>query len=73
MIVFKWMVNYWNVYKLQIFNRWGEEVFKTNNPQECWNGGVYNTYKILPEGTYYYLLWYGKNSDPISGIVDLVM
>ncbi len=60
-------------YKLQIFNRWGEEVFKTNNPQECWNGGVYNTYKILPEGTYYYLLWYGKNSDPISGIVDLVM
>jgi gliding motility-associated-like protein len=59
-------------YKLQIFNRWGEKVFETDDPNDCWNGGVDNNIKILPQGTYFYLVWHGKNSDPISGIVELI-
>lgn len=59
-------------YKLQIFNRWGEKVFETDDPYDCWNGGENNNTTLLPEGTYFYLVWHGKNSDPISGIVELI-
>ena len=59
-------------YKLQIFNRWGEKVFETDNPYDCWNGKVNNTANLLPASTYFYLVWHGKNSDPISGIVELI-
>ena len=59
-------------YKLQIFNRWGEKVFETDDPEDCWNGGVHNNSNLLPAGTYFYLVWHGENSDPISGIVELI-
>ena len=59
-------------YKLQIFNRCGEKVFETDNPNDCWNGGENNNTNLLPEGTYFYLVWHCKNSDPISGIVELI-
>jgi gliding motility-associated-like protein len=43
-----------DIYKLnfEIYNTWGESVFKTNNPQQGWNG----TYKgkPCPEGVYLY-------------------
>ncbi|MBS1651429.1 MAG: gliding motility-associated C-terminal domain-containing protein [Bacteroidetes bacterium] len=29
-------------YTLSIYNRWGELVFETSNPNEAWNGGLYN-------------------------------
>ena len=47
-------------YKLQIFNRWGEKVFETDNPYDCWNGKVNNTSNLLPASTYFYLVWHGK-------------
>jgi gliding motility-associated-like protein len=59
-------------YKLQIFNRWGEKVFETDDPEDCWNGGVHNNSNLLPSGTYFYLVWHGENNDPISGIVELI-
>ena len=59
-------------YKLQIFNRWGEKVFETDDPEDCWNGGVHNNSNLLPAGTYFYLVWHGEKSDPISGIVELI-
>ena len=59
-------------YRLQIFNRWGERVFETDDPKDCWNGGVNNSVRTLPEGTYFYLVWYGENQDPISGVVELI-
>ena len=24
--------------KMEIYNRWGERVFRTTNPKECWDG-----------------------------------
>lgn len=60
-------------YLLKIYNRWGEEVFSTPNPKECWLGNDTRRKEILPSGTYYYLLYVGKNvEEPISGIVELI-
>ena len=37
-------------YEMLIFNRWGQMVFKTNDPNEGWDGMVQN--KPAPEGVY---------------------
>lgn len=42
-------------YRLEIYNRWGELMFKTNDPNEAWNG-TFND-KPVPEGVYVYTLW----------------
>ena len=41
-------------YRLQIFNRWGNLIFETDNPEQGWDGR-YNGGEV-PEGTYYYLI-----------------
>ncbi|MEY3452241.1 MAG: hypothetical protein RL711_2069, partial [Bacteroidota bacterium] len=38
-----------------IFNRWGNEVYSTNNYKNDWNG-THNDGQKLPEGTYYYVI-----------------
>lgn len=58
---------------LEIYNRWGELVFSTPNPNECWYGNDMKRKAVLPSSTYYYLLYLGKNATvPISGTVDLI-
>ncbi len=37
-----------------IYNRWGEKVFETTDPEIRWDGKHYKTGKELPEGTYLY-------------------
>ncbi len=37
-------------HRLVIFNRWGNEIYKSNNYRNDWDGGT------LSEGTYYYVL-----------------
>lgn len=44
--------------KLSIFNRWGNRVYKIDNYQNNWDGTWEN--KILPDGTYFYILDDGK-------------
>ncbi|XVJ65316.1 MAG: T9SS type B sorting domain-containing protein [Lacibacter sp.] len=41
-------------FKLMVYNRWGEEVFYTTNPNQCWNG----TFKGVPAmpGNYVYYI-----------------
>ena len=41
-------------FQLQIFNRWGSEVFKTQNPQDCWQA------ENAPAGVYFYVLKIGE-------------
>jgi gliding motility-associated-like protein len=58
-------------YSLVIFNRWGEKIFESNNPNQQWDG----TYKSLPvqPGEYVYqLMAHGKNYKGQSGVVTLV-
>jgi gliding motility-associated-like protein len=43
---------------MQIYNRWGEVVFQSDDPAEGWNGRKYNTGEILPEGIYLYVVRY---------------
>ena len=40
--------------KLKIFNRWGAEVYSSDNYQNDWNGNAKNG-QPLPDDTYYYI------------------
>lgn len=42
-------------YEMTIMNRWGQPVFRTNNPTEGWNGTTANN-QFVAEGTYVYIL-----------------
>lgn len=45
-------------YSMQIFNRWGEIVFQTNDPLEGWNGQKNNVGNLSPQGVYVYKVQY---------------
>lgn len=60
--------------KLEIFNRWGELIFKSTNPLDYWDG-TYNG-KMAPDGIYVWKLHFenipdGKDVD-ITGHVNLL-
>ena len=40
--------------ELFIFNRWGQKVYYTEDPEVKWDGRDMNSGKLLPDGTYYY-------------------
>jgi gliding motility-associated-like protein len=61
--------------KLQIFDRWGEMIFQTNNPQNAWDGTYKN--KLMPLEVYIYVLDYAlsrssEKTISISGDVTLI-
>ncbi len=41
-------------FQMRIFNRWGEQVFSTNDPNIGWNGKKNNSGKLAPSGVYVY-------------------
>ncbi len=40
---------------LKIYNRWGNLVYQTDDPDINWDGKDMNTGKLVPEGVYYYI------------------
>lgn len=64
---------------MKIYNRWGNLVFETNNPDINWNGSDYKTGKPLYTGVYYYVcdVYYKtidgiqKTKKPLSGYIQL--
>ncbi|NRB82624.1 MAG: gliding motility-associated C-terminal domain-containing protein [Winogradskyella sp.] len=48
------------IVELQIFNRWGAEIYKNNNYQNDWNGDAHGSSVgasgKVPTGTYYYVI-----------------
>ena len=63
-------------FRLDIFNRYGELVFRTNDPNESWNGKLNNQENELPASTYFYIVDYQFNCDnkrrKAEGIVELI-
>ncbi|MEM6516752.1 MAG: gliding motility-associated C-terminal domain-containing protein, partial [Bacteroidota bacterium] len=58
--------------RLEVYNRWGNLVYKTNGYKNDWNGisngrATLNEGEELPVGTYYYILDFGNGSEPRNG------
>jgi len=68
----------WNISGLQafpdcsilIYSRWGQQVFTSIGYSRPWDG----TYdgKLLPTGTYYYVINLKNNQPPLSGFVTII-
>ncbi|WMI69105.1 gliding motility-associated C-terminal domain-containing protein [Mangrovimonas sp. YM274] len=60
---------------LKIYNRLGVQIYESSNYQNNWDGrpnmGFPETNKVLPVGTYYYLLELPNNQKPIIGWIYL--
>ena len=62
-------------YDLQVFNRWGEIVFDSQDSKVDWNGKVQNSGADCPEGTYYYVWKFklvGGFEKTVNGTVTLL-
>jgi hypothetical protein len=55
-------------FQVIIFNRWGEIVFESDDPQFRWNGGKLNNLnEPVPQGTYAYVIRYISSFQPQLG------
>jgi gliding motility-associated-like protein len=61
-------------YSIYIYDRWGQEVYNSTNPNQYWNGRVKNTTNLSPDGTYYYIIKAscGGNTYTHKGFVQLI-
>lgn len=57
--------------EIKIFNRYGMVVYEQENYIDQWHGQQKNSDKLLPDGTYYYLINF-EDSEPKTGWVYLV-
>jgi gliding motility-associated-like protein len=69
----RWEIRYLESYPgatVEIFNRYGQPVFKTIGYNKPWDG----TFKgsPLPAGTYYYIIDPKNGRQPMSGFVDII-
>ena len=61
---FKVVISEVTRYELDIFNRWGELVFHSEDPDEVWIGNVNGGEHYAPAGMYNYRLkWKGARTD----------
>jgi len=60
-----------STYYFAIYNRWGERVFETDSPEQCWNGEFKN--KRAESGTYYYYLKAETNCGKIFKQGDITL
>ena len=55
--------------KVIIFNRWGQQLFASNNNESYWDGRTSNG-KEVPDGTYYYIIT--TKEDTYKGFVQVI-
>ena len=58
-------------FSLQIFNRWGNTVFKSNVPGTWWDGKSTNGNDV-PDGVYFYILNAADRNEVFKGTVELI-
>ena len=68
----KFNCTFFDNYKFEIFNRWGQKVFQTNSTNGKWNGLVDNT--AATADVYFYKIQYSSNgkSKTIGGDLTLI-
>lgn len=65
---------------MKIYNRWGNLVFETSDPEINWNGTLNDSGEELPDGTYYYVCKVFENrlngvietEQALTGFIDLI-
>ncbi len=57
-------------FSLQIFNRWGQELFNQDNPGKWWDG-TYKSGEPATDGVYFYILHLKKRDKFFNGVVHL--
>ncbi|MFH6604733.1 gliding motility-associated C-terminal domain-containing protein [Maribacter algicola] len=62
------------IYKLKIFNRWGNIVYESNDYKNDWGGfapdNSLGNSGMLPSGTYYYIIGFNDlETQPVSGYI----
>jgi gliding motility-associated-like protein len=68
-----WNIGHIDLYPectVQIFNRWGAQLFESKGYNQPWNGTWNN--KDLPAETYYFVIKLGDGSDAITGTVTII-
>ena len=58
-------------YSLEIFNRWGQTVYSSEEPGKFWNGKNENG-KLVSTGTYYYILNLTEKNEVHKGWVEVM-
>ncbi len=61
-------------YNINIFDRWGKQVFSSGSASEYWNGRINNSGAIVPDGVYFYVIKASCNSKDFSkkGFVEVL-
>ena len=62
-------------YDLQIYNRWGQLVFTTDQVSNGWNGMVNNNGNIAQDGVYTWKMtfkWYDQRRFQLTGHINLI-
>lgn len=68
-----WEVRYLDSYPgttVEVFNRYGQKVFESRGYTKPWDGTLNG--KVLPVGTYYYIIDPKNGRKPSTGFVDLI-
>ena len=60
--------NFVDNFEIFVYNRWGELVFYSDNFGFEWNGDFRG--KLLPVGTYAYVMKFTSNNDPQLGVIE---
>lgn len=59
---------------VQIFNRWGQKLFETDdydNKDHVWKGTEKQSDRVVPAGTYFYIIDLKNGTSPIKGWLEL--
>ena len=60
--------------EIEIYNRWGVIVWRSDGYTERWDGTNYRNGKVLPDGTYFYIINLKSQvySEPFTGWIQIV-